>query len=91
MPYIKRSDRAKYQNVINELAGLIPSDPMERPGHMNYVVSLLIEKVYGPKLRYSQHNEVVGVLHCIVDEFYRRKTVPYEEEKIKSEGDLTAL
>jgi hypothetical protein len=91
MPYIKRSDRAKYQGVLEELSKLIPSDPMERPGHINYVVSLLIQKVYGERLRYSQHNEVVGVLHCIVDEFYRRKTAPYEDEKIESEGDLTEL
>ena len=91
MPYIKRSDRAKYQGVLEELSKLIPADPMERPGHINYVVSMLIQKVYGERLRYAQHNEVVGVLHCIVDEFYRRKTAPYEDEKIESEGDLTEL
>jgi hypothetical protein len=88
MPYIKKSDRAKYQNILNELSKLIPQDPMERPGHINYVVSLLIHKVYGERLRYAQHNEVVGVLNCIVEEFYRRKTAPYEDEKIESEGDL---
>lgn len=91
MPYIKRQSRAQYQNIISELGKLIPSDPMERPGHINYVVSLLIEKVYGKNLRYAHHNEVVGVLNCIVAEFYRRKTVPYEDEKIKSEGDLDQI
>ncbi len=91
MPYIKRSDRKQYQSIITELAALIPEDRMSRPGHMNYCVSLLIEKVYGNSMRYADHNEVVGVLHCIVDEFYRRKTAPYEDLKIKEEGDLGEL
>ncbi|MDZ4786813.1 MAG: hypothetical protein SGJ02_12135 [bacterium] len=88
MPYIKRESRKQYQNSVSEIARLVPLDAMERPGHMNYIVSLLIEKVYGKNMRYAQHNEVVGVLNCIQQEFYRRKTVPYEDQKIESEGDL---
>ncbi len=91
MPYIKRESRQQYQAILSELAELIPTDPNERPGHFNYIVSLLIEKVYGKRMRYSQHNEVVGVLNCIAQEFYRRKTAPYEDEKIQTEGDLGDL
>ncbi len=91
MPYIGKKDRQPYQAVLTELASLIPQDRMARPGHINYVVSLLLEKVYGKDLRYADHNEVVGVLTCIADEFYRRKTAPYEDIKIKEEGDLTDL
>jgi hypothetical protein len=91
MPYISRSDRKQYQEVLSALAELVPKDRTVRPGHMNYIVSLLIEKVYGSRLRYADHNEVVGVLNCIALEFYRRKTAPYEDEKIQEEGDLTDL
>ena len=91
MPYIGRKDRKQYQDILNSLAEIIPKDRMLRPGHMNYIVSLLIEKVYGRDLRYSDHNEVVGVLNCIALEFYRRKTSPYEDQKITEEGDLTDL
>jgi hypothetical protein len=91
MPYISRSERKQYQEAIAALAEIVPQDRMLRPGHMNYIVSLLIEKVYGTQLRYADHNEVVGVLNCIALEFYRRKTAPYEEVKIKEEGDLTDL
>ena len=91
MPYIARKDRAQYQEVVSKLASLIPADRMARPGHINYTVSLLLEKVYGKNLRYADHNEVIGVLHCIADEFYRRKTAPYEDLKIGEEGDLTDL
>jgi len=91
MPYIGRGDRKQYQDLINDLAELIPQDRMLRPGHMNYIVSLLVEKVYGKEMRYSDHNEVVGVLNCIMLEFYRRKTSPYEDLKIGEEGDLGEL
>ena len=91
MPYIKRADRGKYQKVINELAALIPSDPKERPGNMNYVVSLLLNKVYGSQMRYADHNEVLGVLSGISQEFYRRSTAPYEDQKIIEQGDLLDL
>ena len=91
MPYIPKSDRAQYQAALDEIAKLVPEDRASRAGHMNYVVSLLIEKVYGKEMRYADHNEVVGVLQCISYEFYRRKTAPYEDAKVKSEGDLSAL
>lgn len=91
MPYIGRKDRKQYQDLLNALAEIVPKDRMQRPGHMNYIVSLLIEKVYGTELRYSDHNEVIGFLNCIALEFYRRKTAPYEDLKIKEEGDLTDL
>ena len=45
MPYIGRKDRKQYQEVLNTLSDAIPKDRMQRPGHMNYIVSLLIEKV----------------------------------------------
>lgn len=91
MPYIARKDRGQYQKIVQELASLIPEDRMQRPGHINYVVSLLIEKIYGKQLRYADHNEIVGVLNCIALEFYRKKTTPYEEDKIREEGDLSDL
>ena len=91
MPYINRTDRVPYQSIITELAALIPHDPTRRPGHINYVVSLLLNKVYGDAPRYSEHNEVVGVLECIKQEFYRRNTAPYEDIKIAEQGDLKDL
>jgi hypothetical protein len=91
MPYINRADRRKYQTLLAELAALIPADAKERPGNMNYVISLLINKVYGEKMRYADHNEVMGVLAGVSQEFYRRFTAPYEDQKIKEQGDLTEL
>lgn len=91
MPYIARKDRGQYQQAIGELVRLVPQDRMARPGHMNYIISLLIQRVYGESMRYADHNEVVGLLNCVQQEFYRRFTAPYEDEKIEQEGDLTDL
>ena len=91
MPYISRNERKQYGQVLEQLAALIPQDRLKRPGHMNYVVSLLINKVYGSSMRYADHNEVIGVLSSIQSEFYRRHTAPYEDQKIKEEGDLTEV
>jgi hypothetical protein len=91
MPYVPKADRQPYQQAVNAIAQQIPDDRMARPGHMNYVISLLINKVYGEQMRYADHNEIMGVLTCVQDEFYRRFTAPYEDEKIISDGDLTEL
>lgn len=91
MPYIPKEDRQRYQKALSEIAGLVPIERMTRPGHMNYIISLLIDKVYGPQMRYADHNEVMGVLSCVQEEFYRRYTSPYEDQKIETEGDLTEL
>ena len=91
MPYIKREERAQYQTLLTELSALIPEDRMSRPGHLNYIISLLLDKVYGGQMRYADHNEVMGMLTGVQLEFYRRKTAPYEDEKITEEGDLTEL
>ncbi len=88
MPYIRTADRKQYLSAIDELAKLVPADRQARPGHMNYIISMLIARTYGDQLRYADHNEVLGVLQGVQLEFYRRKTAPYEDQKIAEEGDL---
>lgn len=91
MPYISKEDRPQYQKLLTELSKIVPKDVTKRCGHMNYLISLLIEKVYGEKLRYYEYNEISGLLGCIKDEIYRRKTGPYEDEAIEKNGDLSEL
>jgi len=90
MPYIKKNDRNEYDPQILGLAEKIREMTRSegRAGHMNYTITRLILAVYGEKLRYADHNEVVGMLECAKQEFYRRATAPYEDEKITSEGDV---
>ncbi|MCB0354435.1 MAG: hypothetical protein KDD64_12950 [Bdellovibrionales bacterium] len=91
MPYIQSEEREQYHELIVSLAQKIPVDRMARPGHLNYIVTQLLHTVYGKQMRYADHNEAIGVLHCIAEEFYRRKTAPYEDLKINEEGDVEFL
>ena len=42
----------------------------------------------GGSVTYGAINEVIGVLECVKLEMYRRLAAPYEDEKIKENGDV---
>jgi hypothetical protein len=69
------------------------SSPLS-PGELNYCMTQLLvgylkNKVYkGGHYDYRRINEVMGVLECCKHEFYRRIAVPYEDDKIKKNGDV---
>lgn len=56
-------------------------------GIMNYVITRLTLNVYGVG-GYAIFNRAMGVLDCVAREFYRRKVAPYEDKKIKENGDV---
>lgn len=59
------------------------------PGELNYALTCAIMhymKVNG--LCYSSINGVIGALEGAKLEFYRRVAVPYEEKKLKENGDV---
>ena len=87
MPYITQEERPQYDKVLKELTKLLKEKPPESvDGHLNYVVTKIIKEVY--PLRYYHINKAMGVLECIQHEFYRRVAAPYEDIKIKENGDV---
>jgi hypothetical protein len=87
MPYITQEERPQYDKVLEELTKLLKEKPPESvDGHLNYVVTKIIKEVY--PLRYYHINKAMGVLECIQHEFYRRVAAPYEDIKIKENGDV---
>ena len=87
MPYITQEDRPQYDDVLEELIGLLKEKPPESvDGHLNYVVTKVIKEMY--PLRYYHINKAMGVLECIQHEFYRRVAAPYEDTKIEQNGDV---
>jgi len=77
-----------YERTLAELVDLLHEVPEEeRDGHINYVVTVLLKRVYRPP-NYRRYNKAIGVLECIKMEFYRRMVGPYEEEKIRENGDV---
>lgn len=86
MPYIKKEQRAHYDCIIEELVGTLQSN--YTVGDLNYVISRIIWDLFREKPSYTLGNNLVGVLECVKQEFYRRKLGPYEDLKIKESGDI---
>jgi len=78
MPYIPKHDRHR--------------DTVAHPknsGQLNWVISDAVAGYVKDRgLNYQTINDVVGVLEAAKLEFYRRLAVPYENHKIKENGDV---
>jgi len=78
MPYIDKQGR-------NKLDFEYPTNA----GELNYCITKQIDLYLGQKgLKYTNINEVIGVLECAKLELYRRIAIPYEDIKIKENGDV---
>jgi len=79
MPYIKPDLRTK-------LAGY---DLPETAGELNYLLTQQLQFYLSKNdLSYRTINDVLGALEGAKLEFYRRVVVPYEDKKIKENGDV---
>jgi hypothetical protein len=85
MPYIKQSDRACLDQHIKALAETI--NPDQRAGELNYSITKLLLALKGEG-RYKDYNELIGALESAKLEFYRRQVGPYEDVKVKENGDV---
>lgn len=88
MPYIKLKDRRRFNKKIDGLVAELTTNQELVVGEVNYVISLLIWKLFQKKPSYTLGNNLVGVLECVKTEFYRRLIGPLEDEKIKQNGDI---
>jgi len=85
MPYIKMQDRKRLNSAIKILAKLVNKN--QRAGELNYIITNLLLLTEG-KGKYADFNELIGVLESAKLEFYRRRIAPYEDKKIKTNGDV---
>jgi hypothetical protein len=82
MPYINKDRRIA---LDGEGGGAM----FTSPGELNYVLSQEIQNYLLPKgVSYTRLNDVIGVLECLKLEIYRRMAAPYEDIKIKENGDV---
>lgn len=87
MPYIKQEKRPLYKEEIESLVRKLEEQPLtEQDGDLNYIVTSIMKMLYKP--RYFNYNRAVGVLEAIKQEYYRRVVAPYEDEKIRENGDV---
>ena len=84
MPYI-----AKEQRWLIYSKGV--ANP-ESAGELNYCLTQLcldyLDTHWKTREKYEAINQVIGALECAKLEFYRRLAAPYEDKKIKENGDV---
>jgi len=87
MPYIKQTERDKYNAILGLLRG--NQELINSPGDLNYLITNVL-KIYleKHKVGYTSLNDIIGVLECSKAELYRRIIAPYENSKIESNGDV---
>ncbi len=82
MPYISQGRR-------HELADLDNDERTQTPGELNYMLTLFCKDYLDRHgLSYQTINDIVGALEGAKLEFYARVARPYEDEKIKQNGDV---
>ncbi len=87
MPYITPERRALYDDAIAALSASITGESPD--GDLNYIItSLLDDWLFKRGLSYAAIADVVKVLETAKLEFYRRVAAPYEDEKIRANGDV---
>ena len=85
MPYIKKIDRER----LSPLAHVIETTTISTPGELNYLLTLLTHKFLNEKPEnYQSYNDAIGALEGAKLELYRRHVGPYENIKIKENGDV---
>ncbi len=83
MPYIERVKRVEFNPLIDDLVAHQPND-----GEVNYIITKLLYSLYGSSPSYQSLNRAIGILECVKLELWGRILRPYEDDKIRINGDV---
>lgn len=84
MPYIKNEDKA----ILMEAMAAEKFGP-RTSGELNWLLTMFCKRYIDDHgLKYQTINDIVGALEGAKLEFYRRVAAPYEDTKIKENGDV---
>lgn len=84
MPYIKEEYRQEFSGYLAAIGEML-----ETPGELNYCFTILMKHYLFRKGKsYLNLNDCIGALEAAKLEFYRRDVAPYEDKKIKENGDI---
>lgn len=68
---------------------LAAGHPPENAGELNYLFTVPLRRYWNYHgRRYQAANDIVGALESAKAEFQRRIVAPYEDQKIKENGDV---
>ncbi len=90
MPYIHKDHRAELDPAIDALIAQLKVTGGGRnnvEGCLNYIITRLLLSIL-VKPSYRTFNALIGVLEACKLEFYARHVRPYEDGKIRSNGDV---
>jgi len=80
MPYIDEVRRVKLLEFKHQ---------PQNAGELNFLITNLITKyIFMKGEKYQHYNDVIGALEGAKLELYRRKIAPYEDIKMKENGDV---
>lgn len=83
MPYIRPEERLVVDVTLGDYKAA------RDPGTLNYQITSLCKDYWDDVgHRYQTINDIIGALEGAKLEFYRRVAVPYEDQKIKENGDV---
>lgn len=82
MPYIDPHQRRDIDECVDEMYALLTRD-----GELNYAITRIVDRYLGPTPNYDGLNAAIGVLECAKLELYRRIVTPYEDAKLRLNGD----
>lgn len=89
MPYIEQQRRKWLRPESEITAPNVGEITALNVGDLNYqITNLVLEYVEFRGLSYQTINDVIGVLECAKQEFYRRVAAPYEDRKKEENGDV---
>ena len=84
MPYISNDkDRRIF---MDEIVNLMIDHDVKVNGDLNYILYAFCKRYVKPS--YNNYKNFVGELDCCAKEIYRRLVAPYEDKKIKENGDV---
>lgn len=87
MPYIVPERRILLDSAIDHLFLNLEVQGF-KDGDLNYCISRLLALKWKQNPSYSLAAMFKGVLGNVADEFYRRFAAPYEDNKMKQNGDI---
>jgi hypothetical protein len=85
MPYITQELREKIKPHIEKFWN---DCPISTPGELNYLITQLLERYRNAHYSYAKFNEIIGIIECAKQEYYRRMIAMYEDAKCEENGDV---
>ena len=87
MPYIKPNQRPAIDALLAPMLKVFDKYAF-RAGELNYVFTKIILGEMDGVVRYKNIRNAIGELECTKLELYRRLAAPYEQKKLKENGDV---